>query len=282
MNYRHAYHAGNFADVFKHVALIRLLDHLRRKDKPFCYVDTHAGRGCYDLTGDAARRTGEAAAGIVRLCEADDLPAALSAYVAYVGSLQAGGAEAPIRRYPGSPLIARDWMRPQDRAVLSELHPEEVAALRALFRDDARVAVHAMDGYQALKAFLPPTPRRGLVLVDPAFESLNEFQAMAQALKTAHHRWPQGIYALWYPITQRAPVHPFYRALEKSGVRNILRAELRVAGDTDAGMNGCGLVIVNPPWQFDRELTEWLPELARRLAAAPGVGRWCVDWLVPE
>ncbi len=282
MNYRHAYHAGNFADVFKHVALMRLLEHLRRKEKPFCYVDTHAGRGRYDLSGDLARRTREADDGILRLSGMADLPSALAGYVTQIEALQDAGEQRRLRRYPGSPLIARARLRADDRAVLSELNPEEAAALRTLFRDDGRVAVHAMDGYQALKAFLPPTPRRGLVLIDPAFESLNEFQAMAEALKTAHRRWPQGIYALWYPITQRSPVRPFYRALEKSGMRNILRAELRVAEDTAEGMTGCGLVIVNPPWQFDRELTEWLPELARCLAAAPGRGRWRVDWLVPE
>jgi 23S rRNA (adenine2030-N6)-methyltransferase len=206
MNYRHAFHAGNFADVFKHTILVGLLQALKEKPAPFCYLDTHAGAGRYDLRGVEAARTGEAESGIVRLLGAQaEAPPLLRAYLDLIAALNlAGYSGHAIAIYPGSPLIASHLLRPSDRAVLCELQGEEAAALKALFAGDARIGVHQRDGYAALAALLPPKERRGLVLIDPPFEAQEgEFCAIEAALKSAYARWPTGIYAIWYPIKPR-------------------------------------------------------------------------------
>lgn len=281
MNYRHIYHAGNFADVIKHVVLLTLLEHLRRKPQPFCYLDTHAGIGRYPLASVEAQKTLEHQGGIGRLYGATDLPPPLADYVARVGASNPANSRQTLAVYPGSPLLARSTLRPQDRAVLMELHPQDATTLKALFHNDRQVAVHAIDGYQGLKAFLPPKERRGLVLVDPPFEAADEFDRLLDGLQTAYRRWATGIYALWYPVKDRRDVQRFQRLLVKTNIPKLLLAELCLyPDDRPDRFNGCGMVIVNPPWQHDEQLRTLLPVLAARLAE-PGAARMRLEWLTP-
>ena len=282
MNYRHAYHAGNFSDVFKHAVLALVLEHLKAKPVPFHVLDTHAGIGRYDLAAAQATKTGEWRDGIARvLAAADRLPEELAPYLDAVRAMQIEGSPDGLRWYPGSPRIARHLMRPEDRMTLVELHPEDAEVLKAEFARDRQVAVHRMDGYQALKAHLPPREKRGLVLVDPPFETPDEFARMAEGLAMAHRRWAVGIKALWYPIKERPAVWRFQEAVAATGVPKILVAELTVhAEDTHTRLNGCGMLIANPPWRLDETLGRVLPALHAALGAEAGAAR--VDWLVPE
>lgn len=279
MNYRHAFHAGNLSDVMKHAVLTLLLRHLCAKQAPFCVLDTHAGIGRYDLSGDEAQRTGEAEVGIRRLLQAPSVPADLEPYLSAVRSLNPAGQE--LRWYPGSPRLARHFLRPQDRLILTELHPADVVTLRNEFRNDSQTAIHHMDGWMALKAHLPPVEKRGLVLIDPPFEAPDEYQRCADGLRLAHRRWPTGQLALWYPIKDRAAVWTLQQTLEDSGIRRILAAELLWQNEDRADrLNGCGLLLINPPWQLDQTLTALLPELHRLLS--DGRGGSSVSWIVPE
>lgn len=283
MNYRHAYHAGNFADVVKHAVLVALLESLKQKDTPFSYFETHAGAGRYDLRSTQASKTREHLDGIVRLLHVRSLPPPLRTYIDLLHGLSAQAKNAQWVEYPGSPLIASLLARRDDRLVLCELQPDEAARLKLEFRRDPRVAVHQRDGYEALVALLPPTPRRGLALIDPPFEAqLGEFDAITAALAPAFERWPTGIYAVWYPIKLRQHVTPFHRWLKRCGMRNILATELLVHPDNSTlRLNGCGLAIVNAPWRFDHVLHEIMPVLATHLAQ----DRSCqqtVEWLVEE
>ena len=279
MNYRHAFHAGNFADVFKHTLLLGLLDALEAKATPFCYVDTHAGRGRYDLGSAEAAKTGEHAQGIGRLLDARGLPAALARYV---DAVRAFGAreDGALLHYPGSPLIAAQAMREQDRAIVCEMHPDEAAALRGALRGDARFAVHCRDGYEALKALLPPAQKRGLVLIDPPFEAQGgEFTHIERALAGALARWPTATFAIWYPVKQRIAIAPFHRWLQAHAPAGVLVAELMLHPENSPlRLNGCGLAIANPPWRFDAAVHEWLPPLAHLLAQGAGGGSR-LEWL---
>jgi len=283
MNYRHAFHAGNFADVFKHAILIGLIDALRAKATPFCYIDTHAGAGSYDLRGIEPNKTGEFVEGVQRLLVAEKLPPALRPYFDLLRTLNADDAQGHLHRYPGSPLIACALLRDADRAVLCELQDDEVAALKKLFAGDVRIGVHQRDGYAALAALLPPKERRGLVLIDPPFEAQrDEFRAIESAIKSAYARWPTGVYAIWYPIKQHQHVLPFLRWFAGHGVKKTLVAELLLQpADSPLRLNGCGMVIVNAPWQFDRWLEALLPDLARVLARDTPA-QWRVEWLTAE
>ncbi len=277
MNYRHAFHAGNFADVFKHCLLVELLRALQAKSKPLAYFDTHAGTGRYDLSGDAARRTGEWRGGIKPILGAPGTPDAVARYRELV---MAAGAP---RWYPGSPALVAGLLRPGDRAVFCEWHPEAPAALRELYRAEPRVAVHRRDGFEALKALLPPRERRGLVLIDPPFESRQEFDALVQALKDAHERWPTGVLALWYPVVHQAHVDRFRERVRATGVRRAL--DIRIspqAVDMPGTFGGCGMVIVNPPWSMWTALPAWLPWLADTLAGEGARGRSQAVWLAGE
>ncbi|MEO5623207.1 MAG: 23S rRNA (adenine(2030)-N(6))-methyltransferase RlmJ [Dokdonella sp.] len=296
MNYRHAFHAGNFADVFKHTILIALLDALKAKPAAFCYFDTHAGRGRYDLRSDEASRTLEYADGVQRVLAAQQLPLALQAYAdllrAFDDRASVHCSPNPLDgtpslepasggNYPGSPLIAAHCMRAQDRAIVCELHGEEAAALKLALRDDARFAVHRRDGYAALKALLPPAQKRGVVLIDPPFEAqAAEYVLIQNALVDSIARWPQAIHAIWYPIKLREPILPFHRWLARhAGSADVLVVELLLHADNSGlRLNGCGLAILNPPWRFDRQLAAWLPTLAALLAQGdPATCR--SDWL---
>ncbi len=262
MNYRHAYHAGNAADCFKHAVLVWVLRALARKAKPFFVLDTHAGIGRYDLSGEAAQRTGEAQGGILRLL--DDTPAALSGYVGLVRSLGL---------YPGSPALIAALLRPGDRAALCELHQEDHAALRAqTFARDPRLSVHLRDGYAAIAAFLPPHERRALILIDPPYEQPDEHGRLAAALRAGNARFPGGTMLAWYPVKHRAPVRALHEALRTGPVRDVVACELLFREPVDAArLNGSGLVIVNPPYRFDAELPPILTALLQRLGAGePG------------
>lgn len=278
MNYRHTYHAGNFADVQKHAILALIIDSLKRKDSAFAYVDTHAGTGCYDLSSVQAEKTGEWRDGIGRIIGRGDAPAEIAPLLEVVAKLNPQGG---IRHYPGSPWIAAALSRPQDRLALCELHPDDAASLKRLFFPDPRVGVHHRDGYDALKGLLPPPERRGLVLIDPPFEQRGEFQTMVKGLRQAMKRWPTGFYALWYPIKDRPPIDRFHADLSMLGLPKTLVAELLCRPDTDSGrLNGCGMVLINPPWKLDESLARLLPWLVEILAGPGGFSR--LDWLIPE
>jgi len=279
MNYRHAYHAGNFADVFKHAILMLLIEHLREKDKPFTVIDTHAGIGMYDLMGEAAQKTLEYQGGIMRLMAAPSLSPPLARFRQLVADIT-GVQGDELTRYPGSPRLARSLLRAGDRLQLIEMHPEDVQALRAGFARDRQTIIHHIDAYQALKALLPPTPRRGLVLIDPPFEQTDEFSQIVAGLKEAHRRWATGIYAVWYPLKDREPVERFHRKLAATGIRRILDVELTLQPLDGEHLYGCGMIMINPPWQLDTELGPLITELARLFAGADG--RATVQWLVPE
>ena len=280
MNYRHAFHAGNFADVLKHAILIDLLAALQTKPAAFCYVDTHAGRGSYHLRGEEAERTREYVDGVQRLLGASNLPSTLDVYVKLVRAFGADKAGALVH-YPGSPVIAGLLMRVHDRAILCELHEEEAEALQSSLHGDSRFAIHQRDGYAALNALLPPAQKRGLVLIDPPFENqAGEYAHIQDALKNALSRWPNAIYAIWYPIKLREVIAPFHRWLCKNtGTSDVLVAELLLHPDNSGlRLNGCGVAIVNPPWQFDRRVREWLPNLTTLLAQSR-YGTCRIDWL---
>jgi len=277
--YRHLFHAGNFADVFKHALLARLLLALTKKDAPFCYLDTHAGTGRYDLSHAWAQQHAEFRDGIGRLWERRDAPAMLAPYLEAV---RAENPDGRLRFYPGSPRIAQRLLRPGDRLVLSELNKTDCAALGGRFADDRRATVHLMDGYHSLSAHLPPAERRGLVLVDSSFDRSGEFARVAHALATAHRRFATGVYAIWYPLMEPHAMRAFDRDIVATGLSKVLQLELGVrAEDWTLGLRGCGLLVVNPPFGFEAEarpLLEWLwPVLAHG-----GAGGQRVRWLVPE
>jgi 23S rRNA (adenine2030-N6)-methyltransferase len=264
VNYRHAFHAGGFADCVKHALLVWLLQAMARKEAPFAVLDTHAGAGHYDLAVGPAERTGEWQAGIGRLSDAP--PPALAAYVSLVLSLGL---------YPGSPALIRALLRPHDRLLCCELHPVEHAALRRRFAGDPLVAVHRRDGWEALGGLLPPRDaRRGLILIDPPYEVPDEFDRLATGLCRGHRRFPAGTFAGWYPIKHRAPVRDFHDALRQSGLRDVVAAELCVRAPLDpTRLNGCGLLVVNPPHRFEAEAAPILAALLDRFAGGqPGQG----------
>ena len=278
MNYRHAYHAGNFADVMKHAALALVIASLKRKDTPFFALDTHAGLGAYDLDSVAADKTGEYRDGIAKVLDRPDAPVALEPYLTAVRGWNEGGG---LRWYPGSPEVIRAMMRPQDRLALVELHPEDVTELRRRFAGDRRVGVHHMDGYVAAKGLLPPAERRGLVLIDPPFEVKDELERLRAALRRMRKLWPTGIVLVWYPIKGREPVRRFHQAIRDEGGPKTLAAELLIRPDDDPfRLNGSGLLVINPPWRLDRALDDALAWLAGVLA--PGEGRHRLDWLIKE
>ncbi len=288
MNYRHHYHAGNYADVFKHALLLLLIRAMQRKEKGFLYLDTHAGRGGYDLSmpsvlPDGRSREPEYPAGIGRLWGAQDLPPALNDYLELVRRFndRNGATGEELKFYPGSPWIAKLLLRPQDRMALCELRPDDAEALDFEFARESRVKVEVIDGYTGLKAMLPPPEKRALVLIDPPFETKKEFADIARGLKDALKRLPGAVIAVWYPITERARTEEFHHALLELATPTLF-AEVNIAGaESLLKMKGCGLLILNPPWQIDREIRALLPVLRERLRAEPGASADC-GWIVPE
>jgi 23S rRNA (adenine2030-N6)-methyltransferase len=257
VNYRHAFHAGNFGDCVKHAVLVWLLRALQRKPAPMFVLDTHAGAGRYDLDNGPAARTGEWQKGIARL-----LGEPLTALRDYVGIVQQLGL------YPGSPMILRALLRPDDRLACCELHPEDAAELRHLFARDKQVAVHQRDAWEALGALLPPKERRGLVMIDPPFEDKQEFAELAKGLVVGHARFGNGVFAAWYPIKQRAPVRQFLSDVCDTSIRDVITVELCLREPVDAArLNGCGLLVINPPFRFEQELQPMLDALLARLGS---------------
>ncbi|RAU22878.1 23S rRNA (adenine(2030)-N(6))-methyltransferase RlmJ [Paramagnetospirillum kuznetsovii] len=278
MNYRHAYHAGNFADVMKHAVITLVVDALLRKDKPFFALDTHAGLGAYDLESVAAGKTGEYLGGIAKVLAAPVAPVQLAHYGEIIRRFNPEGG---LRWYPGSPEIIRSMMRPDDRMALVELHPEDVGELRRCFAGDGRVGVHHMDGYVAAKGLLPPVERRGLVLIDPPFEVKDEMDRLLASLRRIRRLWPTGVVMVWYPVKGREPLRRFHQAIRDEGGPKALAAELLIHPDDDPfRLNGSGLLIINPPWRLDEDLAALLPWLAEVLA--PDRGGWRLDWLIEE
>lgn len=278
MNYRHAFHAGNHADVFKHVTLLRLAALLARKETPFVYLDSHSGVGRYDLAGDQASRTDEWREGIGRLWALESMPAAFVGYREAVAMLNPDGG---LRYYPGSPELMRQALRPQDRLLLNELHPEDGRLLKENMASDRRVAVHQKDGWLLPRALLPVPERRALLLIDPPFEKADELERCVKAVVEAIGRMRQTVIALWYPIKDRRQLRRFHAGLQASGAPKLLNVELLIrAADDPTRLNGSGLAIVNPPWGLEEELRELLPWLAEHLAQ--GEGSWRLDWLIAE
>lgn len=283
MNYRHAYHAGNFADVMKHALVVALINALRRKPAPFAVLDTHAGIGCYDLSGPEAQSTGEWREGIGRLLDLpDDTPALepLQPWLAIVRDvIRTHGGKL---FYPGSPDLIAHLLRPGDTLACCELHPQDQGTLRRILHGRPGVTVHGRDGYEAIGALLPPrTAKRGLVLMDPPFEQRNEFTRLAEAVIEARRRFSTGIVAAWYPVKHRVPPRAFFNSLRDAGERNLLAVELTLRPPLDpARLNGCGLLVANPPYRFEDEARAILTPLLRILGE--GETEMTVEWVVPE
>lgn len=285
MNYRHIYHAGNICDVVKHVTLLALLAHLRQKPAPFLVLDTHAGCGLYDLQDPAALKTGEAAAGIGRLLTPEltqHLPEYAAALVAANPDILVQGRlnAAACRLYPGSPMLIAGALREQDRYIGCELHPEDYNALRSNIARSPRLQLHQRDGYEALRAFLPPPEKRGLVLVDPPYEQPGEFTNLAIELAAAALRWPQGMFAAWYPLKDRSAVWQFQEAMAGSGIRNQLLLEFTYDNYATVALHGSGLLVINPPWKLAENMAIHYNYLQKMLASTTGQTK--IAWLVQE
>jgi 23S rRNA (adenine2030-N6)-methyltransferase len=263
--YRHLFHAGNFADVFKHSLLSRLVLAIEKKDKPFFVLDTHAGIGRYDLTHEWALKNAEFRDGIALVWGRKDVP---DEFIPYFEAIRGENAGNALRFYPGSPRIVRRLLRPVDRLVLVELNRKDCESLGGLFGGDRQTTVHLMDGYQSLKAFLPPKERRGLIFVDSSFDRAREFDRLTESLVEAHRRFATGVYALWYPLMEPLAIRAFARGIAETGIRKILQLELSVLPDGyGKGIRGCGMLVVNPPFGFEpeaRSMLKWLQPILSR------------------
>lgn len=277
MNYRHGYHAGNFADVLKHALLARVLVHLGAKDAAYRVIDTHAGRGRYDLTAEAAK-TGEFRQGIERLLAKPPAGPAGELLAPYLEAVRAENPAGALKRYPGSPALIRRLTRPQDRLVFCESNPREFAALAENVAKDRRARVSESDGWEALKSLLPPAERRGAVLIDPPFEQPAEFRQIAQGLEDASRRFTTGIYLVWYPIKNRHDADAALRRIVRAAGRPALRFELAITPpQTEGPLTACGVLAINPPWKLEDEGKALLPALAESLGAAAGNGGWKIE-----
>jgi 23S rRNA (adenine2030-N6)-methyltransferase len=274
--YRHLFHAGNFADAFKHSLLSRLVLALQKKEKPFFVLDTHAGIGRYDLTHEWALKNAEFRDGVARIWGRKEVP---DEFVPYLEAIKGENRLGELRFYPGSPRIVRRLLRRDDRLVLVELNKKDCETLGSLFKGDRQTAVHLMDGYQALKAFLPPKERRGLILVDSSFDRAREFDRLLRGLAEAHRRFATGVYALWYPLMEPVTMRAFERGLVETGIGKILQLEITVAqAGYKEGMRGCGFIVVNPPFGFEAAaspMLDWLQLVLSR----DGGGSHRMAWL---
>jgi 23S rRNA (adenine2030-N6)-methyltransferase len=265
LSYRHAFHSGNHADVLKHFIEVQLLRYLAQKDKPFWYIDSHAGAGCYELESGYAKQNAEHESGIARLWDRDDLPAPIAEYVALVKRFNPDG---QLKLYPGSPLVARELLREEDKMRLFELHPTDSGILQQNFAGQGgRVLMQEADGFSALKALLPPPPRRALVLIDPPYEDKQDYQRVVLALREGLKRFASGVYAVWYPQLQRAEARQLPQQLKRLPVKSWLHVALSVQapGEDGFGMYGSGMFILNPPWLLHDVLQEAMPYLAKVL-----------------
>ncbi|MBW7981150.1 23S rRNA (adenine(2030)-N(6))-methyltransferase RlmJ [Enterobacillus tribolii] len=279
LSYRHSFHAGNHADVLKHTVQSLIIEALKEKEKPFLYLDTHSGAGRYQLSSEHAEKTGEYLEGIARLWQRDDIPDALTSYLDAVRAFNRNG---QLRYYPGSPLIARLLLRAQDKLHLTELHPSDYPLLRQEFQKDERARVLRDDGYQQLKAQLPPDSRRGLILIDPPYEMKTDYQDVVKGIQEGYKRFATGVYALWYPVVLRQQTKRMIRDLQETGIRRILQIELAVRPDSDQrGMTASGMIVINPPWKLEQQMRELLPWLHQALVPS-GTGHTHLEWIVPE
>ena len=282
MNYRHAFHAGNFADVIKHIVLVRILIYLRDKQAPFRVIDSHAGAGLYDLTSDEAHRSGEWLTGIARVMQARFSEATLPLVKPYLDIVRAFNPERELKAYPGSPLIARALLRPQDRLTACEVEPAARKRLIEALRRDTQARVVDLDGWMALPAFVPPNERRGLVLIDPPYEQKDEFERLAEGFAQAFAKWPTGSYLLWYPVKSRRATDDLARHVADvtgagTPAGKCLRLEFSAAPQAaEPGLTSAGLLIVNPPWTLANELKAILPELEKPLGRG-GAGRFRLE-----
>jgi 23S rRNA (adenine2030-N6)-methyltransferase len=282
LNYRHAFHAGGFVDVVKHLILTRLIEYLKLKPAAFRVIDTHAGIGRYDLTGEEAQRSPEWREGIARLLDHDLPPEAAALAQPYLDVVKGENPDGGLKAYPGSPLLVRKLLRPQDRLFAMELHPADAKALSALFAGDIQSRVIELDGWLALGSQLPPKEKRGLVLIDPPFEEDGEFERLAAGLVRAHKRFPQGVYALWYPLKDQKERDAFVAALRETGIAKMLRAEVMVRAPAHPPrLFGTGMIIVNPPYTLEGELKVLLPPLTAILADN-GRGTTRIEWIRGE
>lgn len=279
LSYRHSFHAGNHADVLKHTVQSLIIEAMKEKEKPFLYLDAHAGAGRYQLSGEHAERTGEYLDGIGKLWQRDDLPADLAPYMSAINYFNRGE---KLRYYPGSPLIARHLLREDDKIHLTELHSSDYPLLRNEFAKDERAKVQRADGYQQLKSQLPPLSRRGFVLIDPPYEMKTDYQDVVKGIQEGYKRFATGTYALWYPVVLRQQIKRLLRDLEATGIRRILQIELAVRPDSDQhGMTASGMIVINPPWKLEQQMNSLLPWLHNVLVPS-GHGHTLVKWVVPE
>lgn len=279
LSYRHSFHAGNHADVLKHICQMLIIESLQQKEKGFYYLDTHAGTGRYRLSSEQAEKTGEFIDGIGRLWQRDDMPATVQRYVNYIKKVNSGAKQ--LHYYAGSCLLAAMMLRPQDRALFTELHPSDFPLLRNQFKANPQIKVKREDGFLQLKSTLPPQERRGLVLIDPPYELKQDYELVVSALQQGYKRFATGIYAIWYPVVFRQQIKQLIKRLEHSGIRKILQIELGVKQDNaQRGMTASGMIVVNPPWQLEQQMQQILPYLSQVLSQ--GKGHWTLNWIVPE
>ncbi|HEY8337336.1 MAG TPA: 23S rRNA (adenine(2030)-N(6))-methyltransferase RlmJ [Tardiphaga sp.] len=281
MNYRHAFHAGGFADVIKHIVLVRILSYLHEKPSAFRVIDSHAGAGLYDLSGEESQRTGEWLTGIARVMQARLSETALPLVAPYLDIVRSFNPPRELKTYPGSPLIARRMLRPQDSLVACEVEPKARKQLIGALRRDKQARIVDLDGWVGLPAFVPPKERRGVVLIDPPFEAKNEFERMAQGFDEAFAKWATGIYVLWYPVKSRRATDTLAQhvaaTVAAAGPGKVLRLEFSVAPQApDAGLTSAGLLVVNPPWKLMADLKAILPELEKPLGQG-GAGRFRLE-----
>ncbi len=279
LSYRHSFHAGNHADVLKHIVQTLIIESLKEKEKPFLYLDTHAGAGRYQLTNAHATRTGEYLEGIARLWQQEEVPELILPYLEAVGSLNTSD---ELRYYPGSPLLAAKLLREQDLLMLTELHPTDFPLLRTEFSRDKRVRVCREDGFGQLKSKLPPASRRGFALIDPPYELKQDYGAVVKGIVEGYKRFATGTYAIWYPVVHRQQIKRMLKELEATGIRKILQIELAVKPDSDQlGMTASGMIVINPPWKLASQMASILPWLHKTLVPE-GTGHTLVEWVVPE
>lgn len=279
LSYRHSFHAGNHADVLKHTVQSLIIESLKDKDKPFLYLDTHAGAGRYQLSGEHAERTGEYLEGIARIWAQESVPEELKTYLEAVSALNPRG---DLRFYPGSPLIAAHLLRDHDKLNISELHPSDFPLLRNEFSRDNRARVVREDGYQQLKSQLPPLSRRGFVLIDPPYELKSDYQAVVKGIQEGHRRFATGTYAVWYPVVLRQQIKRMVKDFQATGIRKILQIELAVRPDSDQrGMTASGMIVINPPWKLESQMKSVLPWL-HKVLVPEGTGHTLVEWITPE
>ncbi len=279
LSYRHSFHAGNFADVLKHLILIKILEHLHKKDKPFCCIDTHAGPGLYELNSDYALKNKEFENGISRLWQQPNLPASVEQYVKVI---QHFNVTDQLNYYPGSPLIAQHFLRVQDRLFLHELHSTEIEMLTQTVKKDRRIKVFHADGLKNTLGLLPPNEHRGLILIDPSYEIKTDYQSIVDTLIQMHKRFATGTYALWYPVVDRTRNQHLELALKQSAIKNIQLFELGISADTaEKGMTSSGMIVINPPWTLQADMQETLPYLATQLGL-DHAGHYRIETLVKE